>query len=60
MRKKFVLLQIIQPLLDGLYMTLAWIFNIDKDVIPINNNKNVKFFKQDFFDKIPKFYQCIK
>ena len=31
-------------------MTLAWILNIDKDIIQINNNKNVKLFSQNIID----------
>ena len=37
-------LQNFQHLLDGLYMTLAQIFNIDKNVIQINNNTDIKLF----------------
>ena len=33
-------------------MTLAQILNIDKDIILINNDKDVKFFSQDPIDMI--------
>ena len=31
-------------------MTLAQIFDINKDIIQINNNKNIKLLGQDFID----------
>ena len=40
-------------------MALAWILNIDKDVILINDNKNVKFLSQDFIDIILEARQSI-
>ena len=33
-----------QDLLDGLHMTLAIIININKDVIQVNDSKNIRLF----------------
>ena len=43
-------LQNIQHLLHGLFVTLAWIFGIDENVIQVNNDKNIGFFGQDLID----------
>ena len=31
-------------------MSLAWVFGIDKDVIKVNNDKNIKFLGQDLIN----------
>ena len=41
-------------------MNLVWIFNINKNIIQINNDKDVKFFSQDFINIILKAYQNIR
>ena len=48
--KKLMPLQNIQHPSSGLYIALAWIFDIDKNVIQINNNKDVQFFNQNLID----------
>lgn len=31
-------------------MSLIYVFNINKDIIQVSNNKDIKFFSQDFID----------
>ena len=35
-------------------MDLAWIFDVNKDVIQINNDKDFEFFVQDLDDVVLK------
>ena len=37
-------------LLNSFHVTLAGVFSINKDVIEVHNDKNIKFFYYDFFD----------
>ena len=48
--KKSMPYQNIQQPSHSLYMTLALIFDIDEDIIQINNNKNIKLLGQDLID----------
>lgn len=41
-------------------MTLAWIFNRDKNVIQVDNDKNVELLGQDFINVILESSQYIK
>ena len=36
--------------LNGIDMSLTYIFYVDQDVIQVTNHKNVKFFGQDLMD----------
>ena len=40
-------------------MTLAWILGIDKDIIQINNNKDIKLLSQDYINITLKARQSI-
>ena len=35
---------------NGIDVGLAWVFNIDDNIIYINNNKNIELSSQDFID----------
>ena len=48
--KKTIFLQKVWDPLDGLYVALAFIFNVNQDVIQVNNDKNIEFFSQNFVD----------
>ena len=41
-------------------MRLTKIFNLDKNIIQIYNNKNIKFFYKNFINKFLKCSQSIK
>ena len=48
--KKTILPQKIQHPLHGLYVALAFIFDLNEDVIQVNNNKNIELFGPDLID----------
>ena len=58
--KKTILPQKIQHLLHGLYLALAFIFEINKDVIKVNNNKNIKLLSQNPIDIVLEAGQSVK
>ena len=35
---------------DSFYVTLAGVFGVNQNVIEVHNDKNIKFFHQDFVD----------
>ena len=43
-------LQFFEKPSNGINVGLAWVFGIDKDIILINNDKNIKLFGQDLFN----------
>ena len=45
-----MLLQLIQQPSNGLYIFFALVFSSDKDIIKVDNYKNVKLFSQDLID----------
>lgn len=49
-----VFLQLIENLLNGLYVCFCLILCVDKNVIKVHNNKNLKLFHWDLVDIIPK------
>ena len=48
--KQAIFFQKVQYSLHGFHVTLSLIFSIDKDVIQIYNDKNIKLFCQDLID----------
>ena len=48
--EKPILPQKIQHPLHNFYVILAFIFGVNKDVIQVNNYKNIEFFGQDLID----------
>ena len=48
--KKLIFSQKIQHLLHSVYMTLAFIFGVNKYIIQVNNNKNIEFLGQNLID----------
>ena len=46
--------QFFKNLLNNIDVGLAWIFSINKNIIWINNDKNIKLFGQDLIDIILK------
>ena len=53
-------LENIEHPLYSLYITLTQIFDIDENIIQINNKKNIELFDQDFINIILKTCQSIK
>ena len=45
--KKAVLPQFFENPSNGIDVSLAWVFDIDEDVIKVNNDENIKFLGQD-------------
>ncbi len=45
-----MLLQLLQHLLNGLYMLFSFVFGVDEDVIKVYYHKNVKLLCQDPID----------
>ena len=52
--------QNIQHPLNGFDVTLVWIFDIDKDVIQINNDKEIELLGQDFINVTLEARWCIR
>ena len=48
--KNAVFFQFIKNLLNGINMSLAWVLNIDENVIEVNNDENIEFFGQDLIN----------
>ena len=48
--KKIILLQKIQHPLHGFQMTLVFIFGVNKDVMQVNNDKDIKLLGQNLLD----------
>ena len=48
--KKAIFCQFFENLLNGIDVKLVQDFDVDKDVIQINNNKNIKLLGQDFIN----------
>ena len=48
--KKAVFPQFVKHSVDNIDVSLVCIFDIDQDVIQVNNYKNIKFFGQDLID----------
>ena len=51
--------QNVQHLSNSFYVTLAWVFGIDENIIQINNDKNVKLLSQELIDKTLEARRCI-
>ena len=45
--KKAIFPQFFKNQLNGIDVSLAWVLGIDKDVIKVNNVKNIEFLSQD-------------
>ena len=48
--KKAIFPQLIKNLLYNINVEMAWILDINKDIIKINNGKDVELLGQDFID----------
>ena len=57
--KKAIFPQFFKNSLNGINISLAWVFGIDKDVIKVNNNKDIKFLGQDLINIALKAGWCI-
>ncbi len=51
--------QLVQYLLNGLYMLFAFTLGVDKDVIEVYYYENVKFLCQDLIDIALEHGQCV-
>lgn len=50
--KKYILIKFVKNLFYVFDMTFANIVIINQDIIQIYNNKNIKFFNENFINKI--------
>ena len=57
--KQVVFSQNIQIPLHVIHASLAWFLSVDKNVIQIHNDKNIKFFCQDLIDVFLEAYSDI-
>ncbi len=51
--------QLIQYLSNGFHVFSSLAFNIDENIIEVNNNKDIKVLRQDFVDVILKHGQGV-
>ena len=58
--KKAVFLQFFEIWLNDMDTRLTWFFGIDKNIIYINNDKNIKILKQDLINIILKTGQSVR
>ena len=58
--KKPVFPQFLKNLSNGIDVSLAWVFSVDKDVIKVNNDKEIKFLGQDLINIAPEAGRCIE
>ena len=52
--------QFFENLSNGIDVSLAWVLDIDEDIIYINNDKIIKLFGQDLIDISLETGRCIK
>ena len=52
--KNLVFLELIEDSVYSFYVWLAWILNIDQNVVSIYDNKNIKFFSKNLVDIVLK------
>ena len=45
--KKAIFPQFLENSSNSVDVSLAWVFGVDKDVIKVNNDKNIEFLSQD-------------
>ena len=57
--KKAVFPQFLKNLLNGINMSLAWGLGVDKEVIKVNNDKDIKFLGQDLVNIAREAGRCI-
>ena len=48
--KQAIFSENVQDSPHGFHVSLAWIFDIDEDVIQINDNENIEFFCQNLLN----------
>ena len=58
--KKAVFFQFLENSSNGIDVSLAWVLSIDKDVIEVNNDKDINFLSQDLINIALKAGRCIK
>ena len=58
--KKAVCPQFFKNPLNDVDVSLVWVFGIDKDVIKINNDKNIKFLDQDLVNIALEAGRCVR
>ena len=57
--KKAIFSQFLENPLNGINISLAWVFGVDKDVIKVNNDENIEFFDQDLVNIALEAGRCV-
>ena len=57
--KKTIFSQFLENSLNDSNVSFAWVFGVDKDVIKVNNDKNMKFVGHDFVNIALETGRCI-
>ena len=57
--KKTVFPQFLENLSNGMNVSLAWILDVDKDVIEVSNDKNIEFLNQNLVNIALKAGRCV-
>ena len=58
--KKAVCPQFLKNPLNGIDVSLAWVLNVEENVIKVNNDKDIKFLGQDFINIALKAGRCVR
>ena len=56
--KKAVFLQLLKNSLNGIDVSLAWVLGVDKDIIELNNDKDIEFLDQNLVNIALEASQC--
>ena len=57
--KKAVFPQFLKNPLNGIDMSLAWVLNVDENVIGVINDKDIKFLGQDLINIALEAGRCV-
>ena len=57
--KKAVFPQFLENQLNGVDVSLVWVLGVDKDVIKVNNDEDIKFLGHDFLNIALEVGRCV-
>ena len=57
--KKTIFPKFLENPSNGIDVSLAWVFGVNKDVIKVNNNKDIKFLNQDLNNIALETSRCV-
>ena len=58
--KKIIFPKFLENLSNGIDVSLTWVLGVDKDVIKVNNDKDIKSLSQDLINIAPEAERCVR